>query len=180
MEEQDFTRKDLGWRPGFSIVVGVAWLVFLIIWFAFYASNMAHWEQNIAIVLASILIAFGILGGTWCIWAIRKIPKPGREMMNIGGFKWRAIISMIAFLAATIFLIIWFWFTGGTYEIWHHIAVILVTILVVGGILGVSWVGWGMKYGQKFEKYCGPDKEAAFYHHKKTDEEEETEEPKED
>ena len=62
MEENEpiTSRSDVGWRPTFSIIVGVGWLIFLIAWFAFYASNYV-WEQNIAIILLSILVSFTLL-----------------------------------------------------------------------------------------------------------------------
>ena len=166
--EEMSLKPDTGWRPSFSIIVGVGWLVFLILWFAFYASNMTYWEQNFAIFLTSILALIVLLGGTWAIWAIKKIPKEGKEIMKTIGFKWRIQISIVLPFIALIFLIIWFWFTGGTYEIWHHIAIILVTLLIVGGILGSIWARWGMKHGSwNFEKHA-----AAYYHHdKKSDDE---------
>ena len=142
--------KGFGWKVSLSIIICVGWLVFLILWLAFFASEVDPWERNISIILSSILVAFLLLGGSWAVWAFRKIPKEGREMLKIAGFKWRIGVSIILPFLAIIFLIYWFWFYY-KYEIWQHIAVILVTILVTGGILGVIWAKWGMKHHHKFE-----------------------------
>jgi hypothetical protein len=154
--EPNFTSKSLGWKPTFSIVVGVGWLIFIIAWLAFYASNYA-WEQNIAIILLSILVAFSLLGGVWAAWGLKMIPKEGKEIFKTLGFKWRVQTSIAIPFLAMIFLIIWFWFYAKPFTVWQNIAVLLITLLVVGGLLGAIWARWGMKNAWKF------DKQASFY-----------------
>jgi len=61
-------------RVAVSIVVGVAWLVFLIIFLAFYANNFNVY-QNIAIFLASVLVVGAILGPMWVYWGIKVVPR---------------------------------------------------------------------------------------------------------
>jgi len=163
MEEEHMTHKpNPGWRPGFSIVAGVGWLVFIILWLAFYASNYA-WEKNVAIFLLSILAVFILLGGTWALWGIRQIPKEGKDMFKIFGFKWRVQISIVIPFAAMVFLIVWFWYYAVPYTVWQNLAVLIVTLLVMGGILGLIWTRWGMKNSWKFDKqaayYCKEEKE---------------------
>jgi hypothetical protein len=163
--EPNFPKEKLGWRPTFSIVVGVGWLIFLIAWLAFYASNYV-WEQNIAMILLSILVAFSLLGGVWAVWGLKMIPKEGREMFKTFGFKWRIQTSIAIPFLAIVFLIIWFWFYAAPFTVWQNIAVLLITLLAVGGILGALWARWGMKHSWKF------DKQAAYYHHKCKEKEE--------
>ena len=147
------TRKeDLGLKPSLSIVGGVGWLIFVILWFAFYATNYS-WEKNLAILLLSILIIFLLLGGMWAIWSLRMIPKKGWEIFKISGFKWRIITSIILPLAAIIFLITWFWYYAEPFSVWQNIAVLLVTLLLLGGILGVIWTRWSMKHGDEMKKF---------------------------
>ncbi len=57
MEEDEEITENPGfaWRVSLSILVGVGWLVFLILWITFYASEFTALE-NIAIILVSILI----------------------------------------------------------------------------------------------------------------------------
>ena len=145
-------KEDMGLKPSMSIVGGVGWLIFIILWFAFYASNYS-WEKNIAILLLSILIIFLLLGGMWAIWSLRMIPKRGWEIFQIKGFKWRTITSIIIPFLAIIFLIIWFWIYAEPYSVWQNIAVLLVTLLALGGILGVIWARWSMKHGEEMKKF---------------------------
>lgn len=144
-------KNDMGWKPSLSIIFGVGWLIFLILWFAFYAGEYS-WEKNFAIILLSILIVFLLIGGMWAIWGIRMIPKRGWKMFKISGFKWRILTSIILPFAAMIFLIIWFWYYGTDYNVWQNIAVLLVVLLVLGGILGAMWVRWGMIHGHEMKK----------------------------
>ena len=142
---------DLGWKPSLSIIGGVGWLIFVIIWFAFYATDYA-WEKNLAAILLSILVVFLLLGGMWAIWGLRMVPKPGWEVFKISGFKWRVATSIVLPFAAMIFLIIWFWSYAEPYSVWQNIAVLLVTLLVIGGILGAIWARWGIKHGHEMDK----------------------------
>ena len=148
MEEKN---RDLGWKPSISIIVGVGWLIFVIIWLAFYATDYS-WEKNLAILLLSILIVFLLIGGMWAIWSLRMIPKRGWEMFKISGFRWRILTSIILPFAAIIFLIIWFWYYAEPYSVWQNIAVLLVTLLAIGGIIGAIWARWDMKHGHEMKK----------------------------
>ena len=98
-------KADMGLRPSISIIVGVGWLIFIILWLAFIATDYP-WEKNLSILLLSILIVFLLLGGMWAIWSIKMVPKPGWEMFKVSGFRKRISISIIIPLAAMIFLII--------------------------------------------------------------------------
>lgn len=174
-EEKMGNKPNLGWRPSFSVIVAVGWLVFLIIWFAFYATPYP-WEQNFAIILLSTLVMFLLLGGTWAMWGIRMIPKEEKEKMKAAGFRSRIYVSIILPLAAIIFLIVWFWYYAIPYSPWQNIAIILVTLLIIGGVLGSIWARWGIKHeGWNFEK-----QPSAYYHHEKKSDEEEKEEEKTD
>jgi hypothetical protein len=143
---------DTGWRSSISIIIGVGWLIFVILWFAFFATDYP-WEKNLSILLLSILIVFLLLGGMWAIWSLRMIPKPGWEMLKFFGFRWHILISIALPFAAMIFLIIWFWYFAEPYSVWQNIAVLLVTILVMGGLLGVLWSRWSMKSGHDMKKF---------------------------
>ena len=142
--------KGVGWRVSLSIVVAVGWLVFLIVWLAFFAGTYS-WEKNLAIVLLSILILAGILGIPWAIWGLRQAPAEQREMWKVKGFRSRVWVSVIAMLAVFIFLIYWFWFLTETFtdNVYQNIAIFIVAFLVFGGLVGAMWAPWGMKYGSR-------------------------------
>lgn len=64
----------LHWRISLSIIMGVGWLAFLILWFFFYAQNFSLY-QNIAVFFASLLIIGGILGAAWAPWGMRRVTR---------------------------------------------------------------------------------------------------------
>jgi len=164
--EHHFKKPDPGWRSTFSMIIGIGWLIFIIAWLAFSASDYA-WEKNLAIILLSILVIFVLLGGIWTIWGMKMIPREGKTMFKMFGFKWRLQLSIIIPLASLVFLIIWFWFYATPFTIWQNIAVILITLLIIGGILGSIWTRWGMKNSWKFENKT----DAAYYHHGRKEDE---------
>ncbi|UCD13489.1 MAG: hypothetical protein JSW60_08020 [Thermoplasmatales archaeon] len=149
--EEIMETKGLGWRVSLSIVVGVGWLVFLILWLFFYASDY-HIYQNIAIVLASLLLMGIILGAPWAGWGMRHRTETEKDMWETKGFKWRVWLSAIIAFLLLVFLILWFYYYARDYDIYQNIAVFIVSILIVGGILGASWAPWGIKHGHKYEK----------------------------
>lgn len=69
-DEEVRATPGLAWRVSLSIIVGVGWLVFLILWLAFYAPGFTLY-QNLAISLVSILIVGAILGAAWASWGIK-------------------------------------------------------------------------------------------------------------
>jgi hypothetical protein len=143
--------QGMGWKVSLSIIGGVGWLVFLILWLFFYASNYP-WEKNVAIFLLSLLVMGCILGLPWMIWGIRHRTEREKEIWHTKGFRWRVWLSMILFFFILIFLIYWFWYLAEPYTLYQNLAIIIVSILIVGGIIGASWIPWGMKYGETFDK----------------------------
>lgn len=65
--------KGFGWRVALSIVVGVGWLIFLIIWLGFFAIDYNGY-QNLAIFFVSILVVAAILGPIWAVWGMKMKP----------------------------------------------------------------------------------------------------------
>ncbi len=76
MAEKDDKEREMIEEPGFrwrvalSIIVGVGWLIFLILWLAFFAGDFSVY-QNIAVFLVSILAVGGILGPAWAHWGMK-------------------------------------------------------------------------------------------------------------
>jgi hypothetical protein len=62
------------WRVVLSIVMGVGWFVFLLLWLFFFAGAFTIY-QNIAIILVSILVVAGVLGAAWAPWGIKYARK---------------------------------------------------------------------------------------------------------
>ena len=73
-DEEIMKTKGFGWRVSLSIISVVGWLIFLIMWLFFYATNYNVY-QNIAIFIVSILAFGGIMGATWAPWGIKHSHK---------------------------------------------------------------------------------------------------------
>lgn len=149
MEEDAVPLKEetegLAWRVSLSILGGVGWLVFLIVWLFFYAQSYA-WERNVAVFLLSLLLLVVILGVPWAFWAYKKQTAAEKEMLNIKGFRWRIFVSILFMLGAFMFLIYWFWVVAEPYDIYQNLAIFIVALLITGGLLAAMWAPWGMKY----------------------------------
>ena len=157
--EMNMNTKGMGWRVSLSILAGVGWLVFLILWLFFYAGAYV-WEKNLAIVLASLLILCGLVGIPWAIWAIKNRTMKETDLWKTKGFRWRIWVSMILMLAVFGFLIYWFWYQAAPYDVYQNIAIFIVSLLIIGGILGAMWAPWGMKHGQHHHHHhCDEHKE---------------------
>lgn len=61
---------SLGSRISATIITGVCWLAFALLYLAFYASSFDFW-QNIAIMLVSMLVTIGVIAVVWIRWIIR-------------------------------------------------------------------------------------------------------------
>jgi hypothetical protein len=173
-EKECLDKKGLGWRSSLSIIVGVGWLVFIIIWLAFYAGDYTGY-QNVSIFILSILIMIIILGIPWAQWGLKHHTKEEKEMWKTAGFRGRVWMSMILMFIFVIFLIYWFWYQAVSYNIYQNIAIFIVSILIIGGVLGAAWAPWGIKHGDKFEK----KKQAVYYHEEEESKEKEEKKKKE-
>ncbi len=153
MDEKKFEHGLL--KAGFSGAVGIGWLVFIILFLAFYSQDFRT-NEKFAIIILSILIMTVLLGGLWAFWSLRMMSKKDWEMFKIRGFKWRIIGSIVYGLALLIVLIYGFWFLWTDFNFWQYLAIILVIALVSGGILGAMWASWSSKYKDEMDK-CGEE-----------------------
>jgi formate hydrogenlyase subunit 3/multisubunit Na+/H+ antiporter MnhD subunit len=62
------------------------------------------------------------------------------EMMKTKGLGIRFAISIISIVGWIIFLILWLFFYASNYDIYQNIAIIIVSLLILGGIKGVVWI----------------------------------------
>ena len=79
-------------------------------------------------------------------------PVKKKNPMETEGFTWRVGVSIVAFFALIIFLIIWLFFYADLYTVYQNIAVIIVGILAFLGIMGGTWAPWGMKHADEFDE----------------------------
>lgn len=125
--------NGFGWRVSTSIITAVGWLSFIILWLFFYADKYSIY-QNIGAVIISLIVFIGINGAVWGTWAMRMAPKDA-----MGPWRLRAIASFVAGAAWVAFLLIWLLIYADSYSIYQNIAVLFVSVLVLGGINGVLW-----------------------------------------
>jgi hypothetical protein len=162
MEKESKTQPP-GWNVSLSIGMGIGWVVFVIIWLAFFAGNETYnftGYQNFAVILLSILVVILVLGGSWASWGLKQIPKEGKEMMKIAGFSSRVVVSIIIPLVLMIFLIIWFFFYADVLDnFYQNLAIFIVSLLIAIGLMGAIWAPWGMKHEKDFKDWDSKEKD---------------------
>jgi hypothetical protein len=85
--------------------------------------------------------------------------KELEELNKTKGFGGRVSLSIISGVGWLIFLIIWLFFYAGNFNIYQNIAIFIVSLLVIGGIMGAAWAPWGIRHGHEFEKQSENKKE---------------------
>lgn len=65
-----WARRGMRWRISATILIGTAWLVFILLYAAFW-SRPFDLFQNIVIFFASIVVALGLLAAVWASWGMR-------------------------------------------------------------------------------------------------------------
>jgi hypothetical protein len=58
------------WRVSATILIGTAWLVFILLYAAFESSHFDLF-QNIVLFFASIVVGLGLLAAVWASWGMR-------------------------------------------------------------------------------------------------------------
>ena len=73
-KEKEYKRPEdtpgFAWRVSLSIIVFFAMIVFVVLWLFFYADAFTIY-QNLAVLIAVILIFIAIMGASWAYWGIR-------------------------------------------------------------------------------------------------------------
>ncbi|MCL6578330.1 MAG: hypothetical protein K6T73_02970 [Candidatus Bathyarchaeota archaeon] len=62
--------NSLGSKVAATVIIGVGWLAFIVLYLAFFAGNFDFW-QKLAILIASGAIACGIVALMWIKWALK-------------------------------------------------------------------------------------------------------------
>ncbi|MFO8133608.1 MAG: hypothetical protein R6U10_06750 [Thermoplasmatota archaeon] len=137
----------MGWRVSLSILGGMGWLAFLLLWLFFYASGFSGY-QNVAVVMLSLLVVAGLLGVPWAIWGWRHRSPGEANMVKAKGFRWRVVFSAVSVPAVMLLLIGWLYVYAGGYSIYQNIAVFIIALLIMGGLQGAVWAPWGMRHGR--------------------------------
>ncbi len=128
-EEERITYKRTGsrweWKTLLSIISGFSWLIFLVIWLFFYASDYEVY-QNLAVILLSIFLVFLINGVTWKSFDRRH--------------KLRSIASIIFGLIWFGFIIYWLFYHASDFSFLENIGVFILSLLILGALNSVLWI----------------------------------------
>jgi len=123
----DKTREPLnipgmGWRTSLSIIEAMGWLVFLVVWFFFYAGTMRFF-QNVAVFAVSVAILGVVEGLTW----LPAWPNRGKP-----GFRKAFALQSVVGIITLAFAFYWLYLYADSTSLYMNIAIILIPIAIYG------------------------------------------------
>jgi len=150
IEKTEKKRKNdaqVGWRRPFSIILGIGWLGFAIVWLLFYADAYSF-LRNLAIILASILLCGGIVGAIWVSFGTRvehPLIPPEAEMFvpNVPQIRWRLVLTILSGVGWLFSLLLWYVFFSGDYTLNKNISIFFLSLFGLGIILSLIWISFG-------------------------------------
>ncbi len=114
-----WTPSGAGWRPNVSIMSGVIWLAFIILWLPFWMESFTLY-QNLAVFLGSTLLLILVNSSSW----ISVAPI-------MSGMKNRNAAGSIVFFIWIILSIYWLWVKARGYVWEQNFAVGVLSLLIV-------------------------------------------------
>jgi len=145
-----FGAAGFGWRVSLTILLGVGWLAFLILFLFFWAGQYNFYE-DIGILIVSILIVLGALAAMWASFGLKMAERVGMEEPGVRvemkrWMGWRGILSSLIWLGWVLFLVLWLFFEAGRYNGYQNIAVLIVSLIVAGGLSSLLWRMFWRRY----------------------------------
>jgi hypothetical protein len=67
-------------------------------------------------------------------------------------FTGRIVLSIVLASTWLIFLILWLFFFATNYNIYQNIAIFLISVIIEGTLLAITWIPWGIKKEIKSDK----------------------------
>ena len=130
-----------------TALIGFAWIVFAIVYLVFYADSTGFtFFQNIAVLLTSILIVGAIISIMWISFGLKQAKKStdkkSAEMIPSG---WRVSISAVLVFGWLIFALLFIAFYSENFSFIENIAILLISLIIVGVLFILMWVGYGMR-----------------------------------
>jgi len=130
-----------------SIVIGVGWLSFIIMWLFLCAAPYSIY-QNLAIIVVSLIVGCGTLVALWVSWGLRFASQV--EGMDLEWkerrrhwFGWRGYASAGLWFTWLTTLVIWLFFFAQDHGAYQNLAVIIVLLVVAGGASMLIWMPFG-------------------------------------
>ncbi len=132
----------LKWRVGLSILLGIGWLSFVLIWLLFFADGFSIY-RNLAILFLSLLLTGAVLTATWLSYGMRMAEYSSPECTE-----WMGLRSMRLCMIATLLLwgawaglvIGWLYLVADAMSGYQNIAVLLISFLLAAGVSTAIWM----------------------------------------
>jgi hypothetical protein len=140
-EEREIPR-NAGWRILATVLISVGWLVFVILWLFFYASNFSF-VRNLGVIFASGLLLIALLGGVWVAYGLRmgeENAQMARGWLDYRGMRWRIALNILVLAGWSIFLLLWIIVFAGDFSGYQNLAVLFASLLIVIVISSLPWI----------------------------------------
>jgi len=135
MAQRDDRGRGLQWRAVLSIVAVFGWLIFLVLWLSFLVTDLGD-PQDLAVLIVSLLILIAALAVMWVTWGLKypsAVQQPGYGQYGRRP-RWRSALGGVSAITWLAFIIIWLFFFASGLTLYQNIAVVLASVLVVGGV----------------------------------------------
>ena len=130
------------WRTGFTVAVGVGWLIWLLVWWAFWSGDFTI-AQKFAVAIMSLMVMGGLAGAVWIPFSMRH--GEDRDQWKAPGFVWRIGVSMAVFIGLAVLVIYMLFFPWKDFN-WCQSIVVIIVVLIVGALMmAPMWMRWGKK-----------------------------------
>jgi hypothetical protein len=134
--------RGVMWRTVVTVIAGLGWLVWLLLWWAFWSDDYTI-AQKFAVSIMSLMVAGGIAGAIWIPFSMRY--GDDKDQWREPGFTWRIMVSMAVFIGLAIFVVYMLFFPWSGFD-WCQSIVIIIVILIVGAaMMAPLWIRWGRR-----------------------------------
>jgi hypothetical protein len=137
-----------------TAVIGVAWLIFVIVYLVFYAESTGFsFFQNIAVLLTSVLVVGAVISIMWISFGMKQAKKSAdKKSAEMIPSSWRISLSAVLAIGWVIFALLFIAFYSENFSFIENIAILLITLLIVGVLFILMWVGYGMRQARAHGK----------------------------
>jgi hypothetical protein len=130
------------WRTVFTVAAGLGWLIWLLLWWAFWAGDYTV-AQRFAVAIMSLMMIGGVAGAIWIPFSMRH--GDDRDDWKREGFVGRVMASMAVFVGLSIFVVYMLFFPWKDFN-WCQSIVIIIVVLLAGAIMMTPmWMRWGRR-----------------------------------
>ena len=154
--EDDRPPEGVMWRTGVTVAVALGWLVWVLLWWAFWSGDYTV-AQRFSVILVSIIALGAVTGVLWIPFNMRHGSEEDREQWSVPGFRWRVVGSMVVFLGLAGVLAWLLWEPWKDFTFCQSIVVIIVAVIVMAVILAPMWTKWGMRKSVSVEVNIGDE-----------------------